>query len=56
MPSNLFIVLAPYMATITKANLAANLVERVGLSQKEAKEMVDIFFEEVCQRPHWSIT
>lgn len=33
--------------TITKANLAELLYEKVGLNKSEAKEMVDAFFEEI---------
>jgi len=33
--------------TLTKADLAATLNEKVGLSRKEAKEIVDSFFEEM---------
>jgi integration host factor subunit alpha len=33
--------------TITKAELAAILVEGVGLNQREAKEMVEQFFKEI---------
>ncbi len=34
-------------ATLTKAELAELLFERVGLNKREAKEMVDTFFEEI---------
>lgn len=33
--------------TITKADLSAILVDRLGLNQREAKEMVEIFFKEI---------
>ncbi|MCS6786382.1 MAG: integration host factor subunit alpha [Thiobacillaceae bacterium] len=35
------------MSTLTKAELANLLFEKVGLNKREAKEMVDYFFEEV---------
>lgn len=35
------------MSTLTKAELATLLFEKVGLNKREAKEMVDVFFEEV---------
>jgi len=35
------------MTTLTKAELATLLFDKVGLNKREAKEMVDIFFEEV---------
>ncbi|MFN3594731.1 MAG: integration host factor subunit alpha [Thiobacillaceae bacterium] len=35
------------MSTLTKAELATLLFEKVGLNKREAKEMVDFFFEEV---------
>lgn len=34
--------------TITKAELTREIVETVGLTQREAKEMVDAFFSEVA--------
>ena len=33
--------------TLTKAELAELLFERVGLNKREAKDMVDTFFEEI---------
>jgi len=33
--------------TLTKAELAEMLFERVGLNKREAKDMVESFFEEV---------
>ena len=33
--------------TITKADLADHLFEKVGLNKREAKEFVDLFFEEL---------
>ena len=33
--------------TLTKADLADLLFERVGLNKREAKDMVECFFEEV---------
>ena len=38
---------APVSATLTKAELAELLFERVGLNKREAKDMVDTFFEEI---------
>lgn len=35
------------MTTLTKAELATLLFEKVGLNKREAKEMVEVFFEEV---------
>ncbi|HSG22674.1 MAG TPA: integration host factor subunit alpha [Azonexus sp.] len=35
------------MATLTKAELATRLVDEVGLNQREAKEMVELFFHEL---------
>lgn len=34
--------------TITKAELTREIVEAVGLTQREAKEMVDAFFSEIA--------
>ena len=36
--------------TLTKAELADLLFERVGLNKREAKEFVDLFFEEIRGR------
>lgn len=36
------------MATITKAELSAAIVDGVGLNHREAKDMVEAFFAEVC--------
>ena len=33
---------------ITKAELTDTLVNRLGLNQREAKEMVEAFFDEIC--------
>jgi integration host factor subunit alpha len=35
--------------TITKADLAALLVDGLGLNQREAKEMVELFFREISE-------
>ncbi|MBA6326698.1 integration host factor subunit alpha [Colwellia sp. MB02u-6] len=32
---------------LTKAEVAENLFEKVGLSKRDAKDMVEVFFEEV---------
>lgn len=34
--------------TLTKAELAELLFERVGLNKRESKDMVETFFEELC--------
>jgi len=34
---------------LTKAEVAEHLYEKVGLSKRDAKEMVEVFFEEVRQ-------
>ena len=34
-------------ATLTKAELAEMLFERVGLNKRESKDLVDMFFQEV---------
>jgi len=34
-------------ATLTKAELAEMLFERVGLNKRESKELVDLFFQEI---------
>lgn len=35
------------MGALTKADLAEKLFEELGLNKREAKEMVEIFFEEI---------
>jgi len=35
--------------TTTKAEIADALFERLGLNKREAKDMVDGFFDEICQ-------
>ena len=35
--------------SLTKADMAARLFEELGLNKREAKEMVEMFFEEVRQ-------
>jgi len=37
------------MTAITKADMAEKLFDELGLNKREAKEMVDIFFEEIRQ-------
>lgn len=37
------------MAALTKAELAEKLFEDLGLNKREAKDMVDLFFEEIRQ-------
>ena len=34
--------------TLTKAHLAELLFERMGLNKREAKDIVDMFFSEIC--------
>lgn len=36
------------LRTLTKAELADLLFERVGLNKRESKELVDLFFAEIC--------
>ena len=35
-------------STLTKAELTELLYEQVGLNKREAKEMIETFFEEIC--------
>ena len=35
------------MAALTKADMAENLYEELGLNKREAKEFVEMFFEEI---------
>jgi len=35
------------MSALTKADLAEKLFEELGLNKREAKEMVEVFFEEI---------
>ncbi|MDO9620418.1 MAG: integration host factor subunit alpha [Moraxellaceae bacterium] len=37
------------MSALTKADLVERLFDELGLNKREAKELVDQFFEEVCQ-------
>ncbi len=37
------------MSALTKAEMADRLFEELGLNKREAKEVVEIFFEELCQ-------
>ena len=37
------------MRALTKADLVERLFDELGLNKREAKELVDQFFEEVCQ-------
>ncbi|MDA8390498.1 MAG: integration host factor subunit alpha [Gammaproteobacteria bacterium] len=34
---------------LTKADLAESLFAEIGLNKREAKEFVELFFEEICQ-------
>ncbi|MBF0469783.1 MAG: integration host factor subunit alpha [Gammaproteobacteria bacterium] len=36
------------MVALTKAGLAEKLFEEVGLNKREAKELVVLFFDEIC--------
>ena len=33
---------------LTKADMAEKLFEELGLNKREAKELVEMFFEEIC--------
>ena len=35
------------MASLTKADIAANLFDTLGLNKREAKELVEVLFEEI---------
>lgn len=35
--------------TITKADIVERLIDYIGLNRKDAKELVDLFFEEIKQ-------
>lgn len=37
------------MSSVTKKELAETLFEKVGINRKEAKKVVDIFFEEISR-------
>jgi integration host factor subunit alpha len=37
------------MSALTKADLVERLFDELGLNKREAKELVDQFFEEICQ-------
>ncbi len=37
------------MGALTKAAMAEKLYEELGLNKREAKEMVEMFFEEICR-------
>lgn len=37
----------PNTSTLTKADLAENLSDKLNLNKKEAKELVELFFEEI---------
>jgi integration host factor subunit alpha len=34
--------------TLTKADLAKHLVEEIGLTNREAKEVIELFFQRIC--------
>jgi integration host factor subunit alpha len=37
------------MATLTKADLAKHLDEEIGLTNREAKEIIELFFQYICE-------
>jgi integration host factor subunit alpha len=37
------------MSALTKADLVERLFDELGLNKRESKELVDQFFEEICQ-------
>lgn len=37
------------MATLTKADLITLLIERIGITRRDAMDLVDLFFEEIIQ-------
>lgn len=39
-----------FVAALTKAQMAERLFEELGLNKREAKEIVEIFFEEIALR------
>ena len=39
------------MGALTKAEMAERLYEELGLNKREAKELVELFFEEIRQAP-----
>ena len=40
--------LKPGLPTLTKAELVVLLFEQLGLNKREAKDMVETFFDEIC--------
>jgi len=34
---------------LTKADIASRLFEQIGLTKREAKEIVEIFFQQICE-------
>lgn len=36
------------MGALTKADMAERLFEELGLNKREAKELIEFFFEEIC--------
>jgi len=51
MPASVVVETKPEVAddnTLTKAELAELLFQRVGLNKREAKDMVEVFFEEIA--------
>jgi len=43
------------MTALTKADLAERLFEELGLNKREAKEMVEMFFDEIRHSPEGNI-
>lgn len=37
------------MAALTKADIATRLFEEIGLTKREAKEIVELFFKQICE-------
>jgi integration host factor subunit alpha len=37
------------MMTLTKAEIAEHLFQQIGLTKREAKEIVELFFEKICK-------
>jgi integration host factor subunit alpha len=46
MTNTLFDVIEP--STLTKVDIVQTLIEQNGLSKREAKHLVELFFEEIC--------
>ena len=44
------------MSTLTKADLANELTDKLGLNNRESREFIDLFFEEISQNLDNGIT